>query len=245
MLQPDDVMESLFVNLKSSHDPTDPEDFKTFFLQQQEAVLKCQDKRGRRWHPLIIRWCFQLHSTSPKAYQMLKDSGVLELPDKRTLRDYSSCFKAGIGIDPNYLDLVKNDFLSRNNGKDCDGWVGILHDEVSLRQELVFDDTGKLVGFVDLGSTQNSIDRLEYSLSNDGGSSFSPGEATHMCAFMIISLFSDWKMPVAFYPTTTVKSFALFNIFWKCVEELEMRDFRVLTTTCDGKIAFGQKKQGS
>ena len=91
MLQPEDndVVESLFTNLKSRHDSADPEDFKTIFLQQQEAVLKCQDKRGRRWHPLIIRWCFQLHSTSPKAYQMLKDSSVLELPDKRTLRDYS------------------------------------------------------------------------------------------------------------------------------------------------------------
>ena len=64
-----------------------------------------------KWHPLIIRWCFQLHSTSPKAYQMLKDSGVLELPDKRTLRDYSGCFKAGIGIDSNFLDLLKKIFL--------------------------------------------------------------------------------------------------------------------------------------
>ena len=41
-------------------------------------------------------------------------------------------------------------------------------------------------------------------------------------------------MPIAFFPTTTVKPFALFNIFWKCVEELEVRDFNVLTTTCDG-----------
>ena len=104
------MVESLFTNLKSRHDSTNPEDFKNIFLQQQEAVLKCQDKGGRRWHPLIIRWCFQLHSTSPKAYQMLKDSGVLELPDKRTMGDYSGCFKAGIGIDSNDLNLVKKDF---------------------------------------------------------------------------------------------------------------------------------------
>ena len=50
MLQPEDndVVESLFTNLKSRHDYADLEDFKTIFLQQQEAVLKCQDKRGRR-----------------------------------------------------------------------------------------------------------------------------------------------------------------------------------------------------
>ena len=52
---------------------------------------------------------------------MLKDSGVLELPDKRTLRDYSGYFKAGIGIDSNYLDLVKKYFLARSNAKNCDG----------------------------------------------------------------------------------------------------------------------------
>ena len=72
---------------------------------------------------------------------------------------------------------------------------------------------GKLVGFVDLGSTQNSVDRLKYSLSNEGDTSFSPDEATHMCVFMIISLFSDWKMRIAFFPTTTVKSFAFLIFF--------------------------------
>ena len=65
--------------------------------------------------------------------------------------------------------------------KIVDDWLGIVHDEVSLRQELVFDDMGKLVGFVDLGSTQNSIDCLEYSLSNEGDTSFSPDEVTHVC----------------------------------------------------------------
>ena len=55
-----------------------------------------------------------------------------------------------------------------------------------------------------------------------------------MFVFMAVSLFSNWKMPVAFFPTTTIKSYALFNIFWKCIEELEQRDFKVLTSTCDG-----------
>ena len=55
-----------------------------------------------------------------------------------------------------------------------------------------------------------------------------------MFVFMVVSLFSDWRMPVAFFPTTTIKSYALFNLFWKCIEELEQREFRVLTSTCDG-----------
>ena len=99
-----------------------------------------------------------------------------------------------------------------------------------LGKILFFDDTGKLIGFVDLGSTQNNIDELERSLSSEGSSTI-PEEVTHMFVFMAVSLFSNWKMPVAFFPTTTIKSCALFNIFWKCFEGLEQRDFKVLTST--------------
>lgn len=212
----------------------EPENFKSLFIQQQQKALTCADNRGRRWHPLIIRWCFQLYSSSPKAYQFLKDTGVLLLPDKRTLRDYSNCFKVGSGLDSGFLDLVKKDFNNRSDPKDSDVWVGIIHDEVSLRKDLVFDDSGKLIGFVDLGSVQNSIDDLEQCLSAEQNSPITPEEATHMFVFMVVSLFSDWRMPVAFFPTTTIKSYALFNLFWKCIEELEQREFRVLTSTCDG-----------
>ena len=111
--------------------------------------------------------------------------------------------------------------------------MGPIHDEVSIRKDLVFDNTGKLIGFVDLGATQNQIDELEGSLSSEGSSTISE-EATHMFVFMAVSLFSNWRMPVAFFPTDTIKLYALFNIFWKCIAELEQRDFKVLTSTRDG-----------
>ena len=212
----------------------EPENFKSLFIQQQQKALTCADNRGRRWHPLIIRWCFQLYSSSPKAYQFLKDTGVLLLQDKRTLRDYSNCFKVDSGLDSGFLDLVKKDFNNRSDPEDSDVWVGIIHDEVSLRKDLVFDDSGKLIGFVDLGSVQNSIDDLEQCLSAGQNSPITPEEVTRMFVFMVVSLFSDWRMPVAFFPTATIKSYALFNLFWKCIEELEQREFRVLTSTCDG-----------
>ena len=228
-----EVVEELFKEVEKCHHE-EPENFKSLFIQQQQNALSCTDSRSRRWHPLIIRWCFQLYSSSPKAYQFLKDSGVLLLPDKRTLRDYSNCFKVDSGFDSGFLDLVKKDFISRSNPEDYDVWVGIIHDEVSLRKDLVFDDSGKLIGFVNLGSVQNSMDDLEQCLSAKQNSPTIPDEATHMFVFMAVSLFSDWKMPVAFFPTTTIKAYALFNLFWKCIEELEQRDFKVLTSTCDG-----------
>ena len=210
----------------------DPEDFKSLFLQQQANAVQCDDNRGRRWHPLIIRWCFQLHATSPKAYQMLKDSGLLILPDKRTLRDYSNCFKGGIGFDSAFLDLVKKDFLDRSNPlKESDAWVGIIHDEVSLRQDLVFDDSGKLVGFVDLGSTQNSIDFLENSLSSDNSSN-SPDEATFLW-LLVFSLIGKCLLLSSPPPQLSLLHYLIFfgSVFksWK-----RERGIKVLSTTCDG-----------
>ena len=68
------------------------------------------------------------------------------------------------GFDSGFLDLLKKDFINRSNPKDYDVWVGIIHDFVSSRKDLVFDDSGKLIGFVNLGSVQNSMDDLEQCL---------------------------------------------------------------------------------
>ncbi|KAL9977581.1 hypothetical protein ACROYT_G015000 [Oculina patagonica] len=153
-------MEGLFAQLKSSQTSTQAEDFRSLFLKEPLKVTACADSRGERWHPLVIRWCFQLYSTSPRANQQLKDSGILILPDSRTLRDYSNCYKSGVRLNPSFLDLVKKDFVQRSDPKECDCWLGLIRDEVSIRKELVFDDTGKLIGFIDLGDTQNSLINL-------------------------------------------------------------------------------------
>ena len=116
---------------------------------------------------------------------------------------------------------MKEDFNNRSDPKNSDVWVDIIHDEVSRRKDLVFDDSGKLIGFADLKSVQNSIDDVEQCLSAEQNSPITPEEATHMFVFMVISLFSDWRMPVAFFLTTTSKSYVLFDLFWKCIEELE------------------------
>ena len=162
----------------------------------------CSEKRASRWHPLSIRWCFQLHSTSPKAYQLLKDSEVFILPDERTLRDYSNCFQVDAGFDSEFLDSVKRDFNERSNPKDYDVWLEAIHDEVSLQKDLVFDDIGKLIGFVNLGSVQNSIDDPEQCLSSSGNSSIIPELASnpHVCFYSCQFIFSIGKCPLLFFP---------------------------------------------
>ena len=104
-----------------------------------------------------------------------------------------------------FLDSIKRDFNERSNPKDYDVWVGVIHDEVSLPKDLIFDDSGKLIGFDNLATVQNSIDDLGQCLSSTNNTSITPEQATHMFIFMAVSLFSDCKM-----------------------------GFKVLTSTCDG-----------
>lgn len=60
--------------------------------------MKAKSKKGFRWHPLFIRWCLNIMLTSSKTYDIIKDSGFITLPSKRTLRDYTNWFKSRPGF---------------------------------------------------------------------------------------------------------------------------------------------------
>ena len=62
---------------------------KLFWEEQQKAASV--DPRGMRWHPMMIRFAIYLHYQSHRAYEALR--GVLHLPNKSTLRDYTNVFR--------------------------------------------------------------------------------------------------------------------------------------------------------
>ena len=70
-----------------------------FWQQQKEAASRSgKEKRGMRWHPLMIKWCLYLRHQSSKAYEMLRESGCIHLPSQCTLRDYTHCVQSGAGF---------------------------------------------------------------------------------------------------------------------------------------------------
>lgn len=60
--------------------------------------MRAKSKSGRRWHPLFIRWCLNIALTSSKTYNIMRDSGFITLPSRRTLRDYTHYFKSKPGF---------------------------------------------------------------------------------------------------------------------------------------------------
>lgn len=75
----------------------------------QVAASKKKKKQGMRWHPLFIRWCLNIMLTSSKAYDIMRESDLITLPSKRTLRDYTHWHKLEPGFDATVINYLRKE----------------------------------------------------------------------------------------------------------------------------------------
>ena len=181
-----------------------------------------------RWHPLIVKWCLYQHYLSNGAYETLRNSGVIQLPSTRTLRDYKHFSPARVGFsvhsDRQLLDLMT---VKGNLAKYC----VILIDEMYVKEGLTFDKaTGALIGLTDFGEVTNKIMELEQHLK----CGLSRPVAKTVLTFMVKGLFTDISFPYAYFPVTDVKGQDIFPLLWDTVERLTRLGIIVLGVTCDG-----------
>ena len=202
-----------------------PEDSfrRIYWRQQKEAFTR--HKNGIRWHPLMIRWCLYLHHLSSKAYTTLRESGCLHLPSERTLRDYSHCVESGSG----FSEKVDEQLMLASKMKSSPEWhrlVLLLIDEMYIKESLVYNKhTGKMVGFVDLGTVNNHLLSFEELVSSDSESA--PTLATSMMVFMVKGLFTPFRFPYLQLPCSTITGDLIFEPFWEAVFRLERIGFKV------------------
>ena len=69
--------------------------------------MKLKRKEGMCWHPLFIRWCMNLSCVSPKAYEVMKESGI-QMPSRRTFNDYTHWVSAKPGFN-HEVDVFSED----------------------------------------------------------------------------------------------------------------------------------------
>jgi len=94
-----------------------------------------------RWHPLIIKWCLYLRYLSGKAYEILKQCGVLRL---RTLCDYTHYSTTAIGLS---FEIDQHLVYVVDLSQDLHKYVILVIDEVHIKEELVYDKyEGCLIG---------------------------------------------------------------------------------------------------
>ncbi len=80
--------------------------FERMFWEQHSKAYECKDARGMRWHPAMIKWCLYLRHLSGKAYEMLRNTGILKLPSQRTLRDYTHYIPATAGFSSDVDEML-------------------------------------------------------------------------------------------------------------------------------------------
>ena len=209
-----------------STESSSPESFRHLFWEQQKEALKSK-VNGRRWHPLMIRWCLYLRHQSSKAYETLHNSGVIQLPSQRTLRDYSHCVKVHGG----YSTEEDCQLMRAVGMATCPEWhklVVLLIDEIHIKESLVFDKhSGKMIGFVNLGEINNHLTLYERSVEKDGTVS---SLANSMLVMMVRGLFSPLRFPYVQFPCSKITGELLFQPFWQAIYRLERMGLKVRIT---------------
>ena len=105
-----DLKEILKENFSHIAEKYPENSFHRIFWKQHSQAASTRNVRGVRWHPAMIRWCLYLRHLSGKAYETLRNTGVLTLPSQRTLRDYTHYIPATTGFS-NQVDKMLRETL--------------------------------------------------------------------------------------------------------------------------------------
>ncbi|XP_056003683.1 uncharacterized protein LOC125674046 [Ostrea edulis] len=199
--------------LYSSIENNPPEDnFLELFWKEQKKAFQSNPK-GMRWHPMMIRFAIFLQYQSSRAYEAIKESGVLKLPNKSTLRDYTNVITPATGFQPHVFEELRKIAADLPSEK---RFVALLHDEMKIKSDLVYDRrSGQVIGFTNPDTwTFNEDESMKI--------------ATHVLVFMVVGINSHIKMSIGHFPTRTSTADELYPLFWSVVAYLVM--------TCELKV---------
>ena len=197
--------------------------FMKLFWKEQ---VKNFNQRSKRYHPMVIRFCLSMASKSSSMYDELRNSGILCLPSKRTLRDYRNVIPPKTGFIPEVIDQLKR---STENLSGHQRYICIAFDEMKISSGLVFDKhTGEIIGFTSLGDD----DITEAFMGKENNL------ASHALLFSVRGTSSHLCFPVAYFATDAIISTQLIALFWRCVAIMELNcNLWVIATVCDGATA--------
>lgn len=213
------------------------EHFQRIFWEQQRDYNKLKNKRRIRWHPLMIRFALNLKYLSTSAYRAL--GNFIALPSQRTLCDYTHVMKVNSGVCYPMIDRLKED-MDFKASTTAQKMIGIMLDEMKVKSGLVFNkQSGKLVGFINLGTLNSDLEAMETFLNNDTSMTSQPPElAGSMLVLMTRRILKPSStFPVAQYPTSSLSGEKLYPIVWDTIEIMELNEFQVFYVTCDGLSA--------
>ncbi|KAK3917302.1 Transposable element P transposase [Frankliniella fusca] len=181
-------------------------DAQKIFWESQKKAISSEDRRGLRWHPLMIRIALFLQGQmTTEGYEFLRENFV-QLPSQRRLYDYTHFIEAKEGCQVEILQDIKAK-IDKCCPNDHFSFVNLMFDEM------------------------NELEELQSSLSKKV---FQPKLAKKVLVYLAKGITSHVKTVVAVYSTDDLTSIQLYSRTWNAIYNLEENGIKVLTLTCDG-----------
>ena len=207
--------------------------FQRLFWDQQIAAAKLSDPRQMRWHHHMIRWCLHLRLVSGGGYRLLRESGTMQLPSERTLRDYTHIVPPAVGFQEGVPEQLAEQ-ARLDSLLEWEKFVVLTFDEMKIKEGLVYNKyTDSLVGFTSLDDVSSHLLAFERHCQAEHASE-RPSLATHMLVILIRGVFINLKFPFAQFTTAGIAAHELYPIITEAVMRLEILGFKVVSLMSDG-----------
>ena len=157
------------------------------------------------------------------AYDELRNSNVLVLPSRRTLRDYRNAIKPTVEFN---LKLIAELCSLTKDFSNLQGYICLAFDEMKIQSNLVYNQySGKLIGYVDLGDPD--INYTTFMKDNE--------LATHALVYYVRGIAIDLKFCLSYFATNQIKSYQVISTFCRAVSILELTcQLKVIAAVSDG-----------
>ena len=227
----DSELDSDLTELLRSNELTSAQEL---FLHQQVKACNVKKKCGMRWHPTMIRLALSLHFTSPAAYDLLRESGMIKLPSQRTLYDYTHFKPIEEGIDHHIISSVAE--RVKKLGKVDQKYHVLMADEVYTSKNLVYQkSSGRLIGYTKLDEVDKEVRAMnEYLDSPDTYTSPKEEIVSKVLCYMIKGVSNGVKEVVACYGVSNVSAPQMYLWSWHVIGALERNGIRITAFVCDG-----------
>lgn len=201
------------------------------FLQEQIKASQQKNMCGMRWHPTMIRLALAIHLTSPAALELLRQSGMVQLPSSRTLFDYSHVKPVNDGIDKVVLESISKRLKDHPKHRK---YHVLMADEMHISQNLVFEkSTGKMIGYTKLDELDKEIDSMNQFLDNPEKER-EEKQAKKILVYMVKGISVGIKEVIATFPTDTPTVQQLYKWTWEVIGALERSGVPIIAFICDG-----------
>lgn len=181
-----------------------------------QALIQMQLKTKKRklWLPNEKKTAIAIFYKGPATYKFLRRKGVI-LPAVSTIKKWLQNFSCYPGFNKKFFHiLLQKSQTMLPFEKKCI----VLFDEMALKKTLEYNRKSDIIeGFEDLGELGRR-----------------PVPATQTLVLMIRGIYSQWKLPIAYFVSQNgVTEESLFSIITKCLEHLKVCGFDPIGITCD------------